>query len=80
VLELPDDERWSFISRIYARDDGQALAFTGRPRTGPFRRMQERMKAGLRTALDERTQSEISLRQCGQTLASTWTRSRQEGS
>jgi len=43
-------------------------------------RMQERMKAGLRTALDERTQSEISLRQCGQTLASTWTRSRQEGS
>jgi len=37
VLELPDDERWSFISRIYARDDGQALADTGRSRTGPFR-------------------------------------------
>jgi len=26
VLELPDDERWAFTSRMYARDDGTALA------------------------------------------------------
>jgi hypothetical protein len=26
VLELPDDERWVFVSRMFARDDGQALA------------------------------------------------------
>ena len=26
VLELPDDERWSFISRMFVRDDGEWLA------------------------------------------------------
>ena len=26
VLELPDDERWAFISRMFVRDDGEWLA------------------------------------------------------
>lgn len=53
VLELPDDERWSFISRMYARDDGQALAeILADIEEDLSGRMRERMKAGLRTALN----------------------------
>ena len=53
VLELPDDERLAFISRMYQRDDAQALAeiladieedLTGRTR--------ERMIAGLHAPLN----------------------------
>jgi len=53
VLELPDDERWVFISRMSARDGGQALAevladvqqdLTGKTR--------KRLIAGLRATLD----------------------------
>ena len=52
ILELPDDERLAFVSRMYLRDDGQALAeilagieedLTGRTR--------KRVIAGLRAAL-----------------------------
>jgi hypothetical protein len=54
VLELPDDNRPAFISSMYLRDDGQALAevladveedLTGRTR--------ERLIAGLHAALDQ---------------------------
>jgi len=53
VLELPDDERWVFVSRMFARDDGEALAelladveqdLTGKTR--------ERLIAGLHATLD----------------------------
>ena len=53
VLELPDDQRWTFISSMYLRDDGEALAelladveqdLTGKTRV--------RLIAGLHAALD----------------------------
>jgi len=52
VLELPDDERLAFISSMYQREDGEALAevladveqdLTGRTR--------ERLMVGLQAAL-----------------------------
>ena len=53
VLELPDDERWAFISRMFVRDDGEwlaeVLADVEQDLTGKTR---ERLIAGLRASLD----------------------------
>ena len=52
VLELPDDQRWAFISSMYEREDGEwlaeMLADVEQDLTGKTR---ERLIAGLSAAL-----------------------------
>ena len=52
VLELPGDERWAFISRMYVRDDGEWLAeVLADVEQDPTGKTRERLIAGLHAAL-----------------------------
>jgi hypothetical protein len=60
ILELPDDNRLAFVSSMYQRDDGQAvaevLADVEEDLTGNTR---ERLIAGLRAALDREVRGRV---------------------
>jgi hypothetical protein len=52
VLELPGDERWAFISRMYQLDDGEWLAEVLADVETDLTGKTERYVAGLHAALD----------------------------